>query len=622
MITIERKYIQLLCVFLLLSTIVLFSYFIIKDAALIFGDDRQFLNFLNGKEFIQGWTGAHRFWPLGLADYNILSIFSKFRTITGMYVFNVIIMVSTIGILFKLCYEIAREHTKYATELVTIILISLLMSSNFLNIHLEIIYPERFIIFAIAIFMVGYFYGTKKKSTSAYCIAVLAAVYATYCKEPIFGLFAIIALTNLIFGRKILSQKDKLFNITLLINSIVFLCSYLFVTYNHATAPYSRMLSWNIFTDTKNAFKDNLYIFIILGLVIVRGYLVVFKKYTSGLFYDSLLFAGGGYILSFFSLKLFLGYYFVPSIILVLPIITKYLGIVFNGKSGFWKLFSSLLILAPAFQSVILIPNLIEERLYSRKTSTPKILQELINCRLNGNNVYLLKVADGILKSSYKTMFFDIFDVFMKHSHIFFKKNKTLHILNEKNLNNLKNDDIVIFILNKPERNFSQKVAYLLNKNRMSTFFYDVNCIGYKKKELFPLKGKLVYKFNKAKGVDVCPSIGTIGMLKSTFTREPIHYINIKCLPNKSYNIIMNIENDIRNKILIDVNGKEVFNNVFPLGRVRYSIQVDKNLIRDDGIIGLKFVVDDPDNLEKANCYDDMLYDFSILDISVEINRD
>lgn len=624
MLTAKRKCSLFICLFLLAFLLAVFSYFIVKDAALIFGDDRQFLDFLEGKEIIRGWTGVHRFWPFGLADYNILSIFPKFRTITCLYVFNVIIMLSMIGILFKLCYEIAKDKTKYAIEVVTIVLISLLMSSNFLNIHIEIIFPERFMIFVFAIFMAGYFYGIKNQSTSAYCIAVFAATYATYCKEPVFGLIAIIALTNLILGRKILSQKDKLFNIALLINSIVFLGIYFFVTLDHTSDSYSRLLGWGIFTDTKNAFKDNLYIFIILGFGIVRSYWVVLKKDVSDLFYDSLLFAGCGYILAFFVLKLFCGYYFIPSIVLALPTVTKYLGIVFNSTSRFWKLFSSLIILAPAFQSVIMIPNLIESRLYSRKVATPQILHELVNCRLRGNNVYLIKVFDckESSKNSYRRTFFDIFDMFMRHSDIFFESNETLLTLDEKNINNLKDDDIAIFVLNKPIKNFSRRVVDLLKKNGMSSFFYTLGSIGYKKNKLYPFNGKLVYNFSEEKEIDKCPHIGTIGILKSAFTKEPVHYISVSCVPNKSYNITMNIESKIHHSVSIDVNGKNVFNNVFPFGKTQYTLKVDKSLIKEDGIIELKFVIYDPDDSGMANCYDDMLYDFSILDIAVEECKD
>ena len=100
------------CVFFISLVLAVYAYFICKNAALEFGDDYQFLKFLEKGDLVYGWCARYRFWPLGLFDYNILHFVPRFRTVLCMYVWNIVIMVSFISILYIYLKKICRRCQK------------------------------------------------------------------------------------------------------------------------------------------------------------------------------------------------------------------------------------------------------------------------------------------------------------------------------------------------------------------------------------------------------------------------------------------------------------------------------------------------------------------------------
>jgi hypothetical protein len=198
---------------------------------------------------------------------------------------------------------------------------------------MSLIFPETQLTMLLSVFMFCYYKALKTDKTKYYIPALMAVLYASYCKEPIFGVFLIIALVNLIFRYKKQTKKEKMFNFLLILNAVIFILLYYFLSFKKTTGFYNTgrvesgifQLAVSIFLDTK-----------ILILVFLMGFNRLFcifvKRDKNHLYYDSLLFSGMGYVLAYIVLKLKSGYYFFPAVVLSLPSICYWVKYLFEKK--------------------------------------------------------------------------------------------------------------------------------------------------------------------------------------------------------------------------------------------------------------------------------------------------
>jgi hypothetical protein len=165
--------------------------------------------------------------------------------------------------------------------------------------------------------------GREKQSSFYYFLAFLAAAYATYLKEPIFGVFIIIAAVNIIFGQ--LSFKDKIFNSALLANSIIFVAIYVYqLFFRDFGEPYAQIISNYSELPLKQFGREPILILMVI-IACVRAYSVLIKKDQKNVFVDSLLFAGVGYASAIMAFKFCTTYYFFPSVLLFIPAFTVFI---------------------------------------------------------------------------------------------------------------------------------------------------------------------------------------------------------------------------------------------------------------------------------------------------------
>jgi hypothetical protein len=163
--------------------------------------------------------------------------------------------------------------------------------------------------------MLMYYKALKTDKKRYFTAAALSAVYATYCKEPVFGVFAVIALSNLLFRYKKESKNERFFYMTLVVNAVIFLLLYYFLSFRHTTSFYGEGRAASI----AHAFINSPILIIMFLFAVIRLFYVIIKKEREHLFHDSLLFAGMAYALAFFVLRQLTAYYFYPAIILFLP---------------------------------------------------------------------------------------------------------------------------------------------------------------------------------------------------------------------------------------------------------------------------------------------------------------
>lgn len=603
-----------LCVSWLLVLIAIFSYFIVKDAALILGDDRQFLPLLRDNSFLYGWFGDHRFWPLGLADYNIFLLMPTFKNPIGFYTYNAIVMSIFIIIMFQLLYKITLKYTpKFYIESTTIILTSLILSSNFLNIHISIIFPERMIIFMFSIFISCAFYGKNKQSTALYLVSFLAATYATYCKEIIFGMITIIALTNLIFDKK-LSKKDFYFLVALLLESLIYIITYFIITCGDS-GHYGRPLALNSSIEMlRNVFKENLYLCIIFGLGVFRGYRLIFKKEVDYILSDSFLFAGCAYVLAYFILHLYCGYYFVPSIVLALPSIAIFLGKILEKQTKFWKLFSILLILCPALQCVMCIPNLIKETLLQRKYIVPKTIDYLVSSSKNGN-IFMLDSTNDTIVNSIGAIIDKIFSSFLNYYVNAPFDNSAIKKITSQELYKITKDDMLIIVFDKYKKEDSQKITEFLILKNFSLIYS--NCCGvvYKPKGIKTIDVKKIYNFDDKLGSDY---FCLIGLHNGIFVKSnnPAIIMNLK--NGKDYKLSLDICAKNSEFWTVKLGNKIIFKGEINVGKLILNYKILKEDIPENGKVVVKFEPNLNINSRQIKALEDLLHNVYLDQISIE----
>ncbi|MDR1451383.1 MAG: hypothetical protein LBI57_03500 [Helicobacteraceae bacterium] len=281
-----------------------------------------------------------RFFPLANTDYNLLRFLPYGYSAQGFYFINLITFITAI---LALVYLVGlSDKDKIVSRYINaFFIIAILLSMNrSIRAFMEIIYPERALAVTILFFMIFYKKALDGDKLPWYAVALLAAIYATYQKEPMFGVFIAVAVFSLLFSPK--TKNAVAFNIALIINGAVFLAIYYFAAFKPADSFYdkdSRELSqYAIF------FLRSWLVIILFAFGVVRAWFLIVKRDRASLFYDAALFASCAFACAYLALgfvkvpRAF--YYFAPIAFMFAPTLiywAKYLY--FNKRRAlFWTI--------------------------------------------------------------------------------------------------------------------------------------------------------------------------------------------------------------------------------------------------------------------------------------------
>ena len=323
-----------------------FVFIIMYKANWIFGDDLLFVSSTAVNKYIpiSGFLVSGRFYPFGVIHYNLL-LFS-FRCLginTGVptevhFAVTSIFFMVTFFCLYFLFESIdpVKPKSVYSVFNLFFVCTFFLIGSSFSYTFLYLIFPETPVIMLFAVFMLMYNKALKTDKIRYYIAAFLSAVYSTYCKEPVFGIFLSIAFVNYLLRHNKKSKREKIFYMALIANSVLFLILYYFLSFKNASGFYNEgRVSINGFEFVLSIVRGNPVLIIMFCFGLIRLYSVIAKKERCYLFYDSLLFAGIAYVFAFFVLHLNAGYYFLPSIILFLPSLVHCIKYLYENKRIF-----------------------------------------------------------------------------------------------------------------------------------------------------------------------------------------------------------------------------------------------------------------------------------------------
>lgn len=312
----------------------IFAFIIIYKAGWIFGDDFEYITSTAINKYVPSFgVRAGRFMPFRYIEYNFpLFVLRCLGIHTGLpvevhFVVISLLYIVTVFCLYFLFRRIAPIETagKYSVFNCFFACTFLLLSNSFSLVFLSLIFPEPQVIMLFSIFMLMYYKALRTDNMRYYAIALLSAIYSTYCKEPVFGVFLIIAVVNYLFRYK-KSKREKIFYIALVANGIIFIILYYFLSYRNATGLYGEgKVSIEGFKFLLSVFRNSPILIVMFTFGLIRLYYIIVRKNRDCLFYDSLLFAGIGYVFAFFVLHFNDSYYFLPSIILFLPSIVYWI---------------------------------------------------------------------------------------------------------------------------------------------------------------------------------------------------------------------------------------------------------------------------------------------------------
>jgi hypothetical protein len=322
----------------------MFVFIIMYKANWVFGDDHEYISTTVINKYVPHISGEGRFAPFKYIHYNLpLFIFRCLGINTGLpveahFAVNSIFYIVTLFCLYFLLngtdpVKTAGAHSSFNRFFACAFF---LLGSSFSYAFLSLIFPETPVIMLFSVFTLMYYKALKTGKIQYYAAALLSAVYSTYCKEPVFGVFLVIAFVNYLFRKNKKSKLEKLFYTALAANGILFIILYYFLSFKNTAGFYNegRVLIRG-FGFFLSIFKGSPVLIIMFGFGLIRLYSVIVRKERDYLFYDSLLFAGIAYALAYFVLHLNEGYYFLPSLILFLPSLAHWTEYLFEKKRAF-----------------------------------------------------------------------------------------------------------------------------------------------------------------------------------------------------------------------------------------------------------------------------------------------
>jgi hypothetical protein len=322
-----------------------------------------------GKDIFIDQSADARFWPLGTSYYNLLRLLPYGHTPQAHYFLNILIFVSFILLFLKILNFNASQKKVhlYIKIFLVCCLPFMIVADTWSGVmpFFDIVYAETLLCFLFALFVFCYqkimilneaineqdiiiqdslsryhssskinLWGTTGITLNQQrifwaALAVTIAIFSTYCKEPVFVIFLIIACVNLLFAKKPLKKFDKFFNFTFIINAICFIGIYYFGVFLHKTHVYTQSdinLASFQFADIVKWIGIQPILLLCAIFVFVRVYFILFKRDRRHIFYDSLLFGAFGYCATIIALRLPLyGYYFLPPLVLFFVVLAYWL---------------------------------------------------------------------------------------------------------------------------------------------------------------------------------------------------------------------------------------------------------------------------------------------------------
>jgi len=333
---------RILTVFFISVYCLIFVIIIMYNASWTIGDDYMFVTTSAINKYgpfspFYGFSSG-RFFPLGLYHFNILLFIFRCLGINiglpmkaHLLVLAFFYIISFLSLYFLFKKTDSIYNTKNPIINLFFACTFFALGTSFNDVFLIISSAEAVIIMLFSIFMYVYYKAIETDKVKYYVIALLAAVYCTYCKEPVFGVFIVIAVINHIFRYKKESIREKIFYYTLITNGILYITLYYFLSYRISNTFYGGTKSLS-FQTMLLVFTKNPILIIMFLFGFIRLYFIIIKKEREHMYFDCLSFSGMAYAFAYFVLNMKNAYYFMPAIILFCPSLVYWIKYAYRKK--------------------------------------------------------------------------------------------------------------------------------------------------------------------------------------------------------------------------------------------------------------------------------------------------
>lgn len=597
---VNTKILKVFVIFCFVLIAVLGSYFILKDANWIFGDDHEFLvSTAIGKiESITAHMGSGRFNPLQHYDYNILTLVPFGTTATAHYVWVMLSFILLTWLFAKNSYLISKTHSDTTNRIWQMMLLSCLCFLVFLinpatiTVFLDIIFPERLLIVLLAAFAYFYISALDKDEKWRYICALLCAVYASYMKEVVAGAFIVFALTNLIFSYKNISKTKKQFYAGLILNSFVYLVLYYILVFRTSNSFYNADRSGLSYFDNIIAiFSTQKFLIPVFIFAIFRGIRIVFYKDYKHLSFDSLLFMSVAYTAQYFVLNLNTSYYFEPAVFVGCIVMFYWLACCFGKRPyRFTILIICMISIVINYQGTL---RKLKDISVGRNSFIPKISQFITEYDLKSLRVYTKHQGNFIdqkIRHQYLTVNTAL--------NYVLETNKIQWVLPVSDVKELSKDDI-IFVSDFEASESKKQINDWLVANDFSKNDKQWGLSIYSKKKLLGIPNG-TYKFNDDISNIMFVGLSEIESLGRWSNSEKV-IIKFMVLQRKNFKLKFDVFPFFAGKrsyqnVTVFVNGKKKAVWKFEKGKKfpETVIDVFRDDIKRDNMVSVVFNIENP----------------------------
>lgn len=320
----KELYIKLVFWTLWTALVAMCTYYIIHNAQWLIGDDAIVIRHTGfGKAFLPSDTvspSSGRFYPFAYLVYDILLLFGgEHISPTAHYVLQAVffvLFVVSVTCLILGVLENQKAIWKYSLALSAIV------------VFVGRVYPQYTECFSttwfgysvLAVFMLCVYLFYKRQKWIYGVIALLCVNYNCYCGESAFALPLSFGVCSLLFQRKTLTSKEKVFNWCLVGSALLFLALYATLVLPYINSAYDSAHGTDV-GYVENAVKmiyaqKLLLLALVLFVIRLVDMLRNKKEYT---LYDNLLMTAAACCCGNFILRLNWTLYYNGAALLVLP---------------------------------------------------------------------------------------------------------------------------------------------------------------------------------------------------------------------------------------------------------------------------------------------------------------
>jgi hypothetical protein len=278
-------------------------------------DDDMLTNFsVQGQNFpLPIWPSLGRFYPLADQEFNLLKYFT--RSPTGFHSFVVVELLILLGVLFVVL-------DKFKIRYRALILISAMVAPSFIIPFTGFVYPERNVLFWLAIMVLCLQRYSTTKSWVYFIGCLVATHFALYYKEVVVLFIVAYAVTRILLqlsaklraGRLVWSEfvRENSLSLGMLAVASIFLVFFLSVLLPHRNFSYIAQHRESLSSVFLTYLQTDWLALIFLAAVIVRFGWVLYSGGQLDPMWDSLGVGALAYFFGVTALRVNSGYYLAP----------------------------------------------------------------------------------------------------------------------------------------------------------------------------------------------------------------------------------------------------------------------------------------------------------------------